>query len=788
MTKNLVIVESPAKAKAIGKYLGSEYTVKASIGHVRDLPEKGLGVDIEAGFIPLYVAMPGKSAVIAELSKAAQASDVIYLATDPDREGEAIAWHISQVAGCDPAKTHRVSFHQVTSEAVREAIAQPRELDLNLIDAQQARRVLDRLVGYQISPLLNNTGKAYGQHSLSAGRVQSVALRLVVERERTIMAFVPEEYWTLDALLRRQMGDQESFKAHLVKIAGKDPELHSDADMKRLLDDLQAATYSVTKIDHGTRQQYAPPPFITSTLQAEAGRKLHYSPRQTMRLAQQLYEGIDLGGETVGLITYMRTDSTQVASEAQQQARKYVTERWGANYLPPKPPYYRSKVANAQEAHEAIRPTSASRAPENAAAYLDKQQLALYDLVWRRFLASQMKPALYATTSIDILAGSEHLFRATGAVLLFPGYKAVYTEGRDDEQEEPEITLPEVKIGETLDLVKLLPEQHFTEPLPRYSEPTLIKELEKNGVGRPSTYASIVGVIQDRGYVLKDKGRLVPTDLGFVVCDTLVRTFAEIMDIKYTAAMEERLDQVAGGECKYLTMLSGFYDRFAPELAAAKGLMPEAVRSALWHGLPTELQSELCPKCGKPLQIRLSDGGRFLGCTGYPECRYTHNLQALNGQAPVEPAYAEGERCELCGGRMKILTKGRSKFLGCENYPTCKNTRGILSAHIKQIAAEYACPTCGTKPLTAKKGRFGEYLYCSQCKVNLSLAKLGIKRQHAQKKEATPAELVSIACPQCKRETMERRKGRFGTYYRCPDCRVNYSAKKLGVTEAGAET
>ncbi|MHB1357096.1 MAG: type I DNA topoisomerase [Anaerolineae bacterium] len=788
MAKNLVIVESPAKAKAIGRYLGSEYTVKASIGHVRDLPEKGLGVDIEAGFVPLYVAMPGKSAVIAEINKAAQTSNIIYLATDPDREGEAIAWHISQVAECDPTKTRRVAFHQVTPDAVREAIAQPRDLDLNLIDAQQARRVLDRLVGYQISPLLNKTGKAYGQHSLSAGRVQSVALRLVVERERAIMAFVPQEYWSLDALLRRRVDGKESFKARLVKIAGKDPELHSNADMKRTLADLKAAVYNVIKIDHGTRQQNAPPPFITSTLQAEAGRKLHYSPRQTMRLAQQLYEGIDLGGETTGLITYMRTDSTQVATEAQQQARKYVTERWGANFLPPKPPFYRSKVANAQEAHEAIRPTSVFRSPEGAAAYLDKQQLALYELIWRRFLASQMKAALYATTSIEILAESHYLFRTSGAVLVFPGYKAVYTEGRDDDQEESEVTLPEVKVGETLDLVKLLPEQHFTEPLPRYSEPTLIKELEKNGVGRPSTYASIVGVIQDRGYVLKDKGRLVPTDLGFVVCDTLVRAFAEIMDIKYTAAMEERLDEVAGGECKYLAMLTGFYDRFSPELAAARGIVPEALRTALWDGLPEKTLHLVCPKCGKPLDIRLSDAGRFLGCTGYPECRYIQNLPSINGQAATEPTFAEGETCELCGGRMKILTKGRSKFLGCENYPTCKNVRGILSAHIKQIATESACPTCSTKPLIAKKGRFGEYLYCPQCKVNLSLAKLGIKRQRATRKEAAPAELASIACPQCKRETMDRRKGRFGTYYRCPDCRVNYSAKKLGLAEAGAET
>jgi DNA topoisomerase-1 len=384
------------------------------------------------------------------------------------------------------------------------------------------------------------------------------------------------------------------------------------------------------------------------------------------------------------------------------------------------------------------------------------------------------------------VAGTDYLFRANGSTLLFPGYRVVYTEGRDDEPEEKEVQLPQVKAGEALDLEKLLPEQHFTEPPPRFSEATLIKELEKNGVGRPSTYASIIGVIQDRGYVLKDKGRLYPTDIGFVVCDTLVHSFSEVMNVRYTAGMEKQLDQVASGEMKYLEMLSGFYGPFSAALAEARGIMPEALQNALWTNLPAEVRGEVCPTCGKPLRIRLSDNGRFLACTGYPECRYTRNLAALNGQQAAEPTFADNETCELCGGRMKILTKGRSKFLGCENYPTCKNVRGILSAHIKQVAAEQACPTCATKPLVAKKGRFGEYLYCPQCKVNLSLAKLGLKRQRGPRKQAAPAEMAEVACPLCKRPTMERRIGKYGPYFRCPDCRVNHSAKKLGLSESAS--
>jgi len=746
MPKYLLIVESPAKAKTITRYLGQDYEVRASVGHVRDLPRDELGVDIEHGFAPTYQVVPGKEEVIAEIRGAAKGAEAVYLATDPDREGEAIAWHVATAANLDDSCLQRIVFHQVTKSAVEEAVAHPRQLDRNLIDAQQARRVLDRLVGYQISPFLSKTMRK----PLSAGRVQSVALRLVVEREREIMAFVPEEYWTLDAELQRRTEAKERFLAHLHKVAGKDPGLAKQEDVQHILDALAGATYAVTRVQKGERLRRPQPPFITSTLQAEAGRKLHYSPRQTMVLAQQLYEGIDLAGERVGLITYMRTDSTHVAPEAQAEARDYIAKRWGAKYMPAQAPVFKSRVALAQEAHEAIRPTSVLRDPESIRVHLTEQQARLYELIWRRFLASQMKPAVYATVTVDIVAARDYLFRANGSTLIFPGYTAVYTEGRDDEQEERDQPLPPLVEGEVVNLVKLVPEQHFTEPPPRYSEPTLIKALEANGVGRPSTYASIVTLIQERGYVIKAQGRLAPTALGMVVCDALVATFADIMDVGYTAAMEGHLDQVAAGELGYGAMLSDFYHGFRQELDGARELMPRAVEQALWAGLPADIRQRVCPKCGRPMQVRLSDTGRFLGCTGYPECRYILDLSKPD--RPTEPVdeFAEGEKCELCGGRMKIISRGRSKFLGCENYPKCKNTRPILSEEIKRLAAETACPQCGRKPLEPQSGRYGEYLRCPQCAVNHSLRKLGLSggRKGAQGPKAPP-EVVDLPCPQC---------------------------------------
>ncbi|MBC7236100.1 MAG: type I DNA topoisomerase [Chloroflexi bacterium] len=767
MAKKLVIVESPAKAKTINKYLGKDFQVMASVGHVRDLPPKELGVDVEHGFRPTYHITRGKGQVLKEIAEAAQTSEQVYLATDPDREGEAIAWHVTVGAHIDEAKVRRITFDQVTKAAVQRALENPRALDRNLIDAQQARRVLDRLVGYKISPLLSKTMRK----ALSAGRVQSVALRLVVEREREILAFVPEEYWTLDADLQRRTPEKERFRARLLKIGDQDPGLSKKDEVDAILGVLEKATYRVVSVKCGTRRRNPSPPFITTTMQSEAGNKLGYSPRQTMALAQQLYEGVDLEGERVGLITYMRTDSPHVAPEAQAEAREYILQKWGQDYLPTSPPIYRSRTINAQEAHEAIRPTSVWRTPDSVRPYLDARQARLYELIWRRFLASQMVPAVYDTMTADITAAKIYLFRATGSVLRFPGFLVLYDEAADTDESQD---LPALVEGEIVDLLTLLPEQHFTQPPPRYSEPTLIRELEANGVGRPSTYATIISVIQDRGYVIKEGRQLVPTALGMIVCDALVDTFARIMDVGYTAEMEERLDRIASGDLEYVAMLSGFYGPFQEDLRAAEGRMPQAVREALWRDLPDTLRERTCPQCGRPLEVRVSEAGKFLGCSGYPDCRYILDLN--NPEKPEEPqeSFAEGEFCAKCGGRMKIIERGRNKFLGCENYPRCKNTRPILSARIKELAAETACPDCGHKPLEARKGRYGEYLHCPHCDKNHSLRKLAQGGEGAVEK-------ADVACPECGASPLEKRQGRYGPYYHCPACGKNISEKKMGL-------
>jgi len=760
MPKYLLVVESPAKAKTISRYLGKDFIVKASVGHVRDLPRKELGVDIERGFRPVYRLLRGKRRVIQEIKEAAGKCELVYLATDPDREGEAIAWHVSEAAKLDQQSLRRVAFHQVTKSAVQQALQSPRDLDWNLIDAQQARRVVDRLVGYTVSPLLSKSMK----RALSAGRVQSVALRLIVDREREIRAFEPVEYWTIEASLRRRQGDQETFRARLHKIDGKDPDLAKRTDVDAVLSELEKALYVVHGVKKSQRKRYPRPPFITSSLQAEAANRLHFSPRQTMRIAQQLYEGIDLGGERVGLITYMRTDSTYVAPEAQREARGLIAKTWGEQYLPPRSPRYRSKVALAQEAHEAIRPTSVLRTPDSIRKYLDNSQARLYELIWRRFVASQMVPAVYDTMTVDVRADERYLFRATGRLLVFAGYLVVYS---DADQEDKGTLLPALEVGEKLDLVELIPAQHFTEPPPRYSEATLIKALEKNGVGRPSTYATIVGVIQDRGYVVKEKGRLLPTDLGIVVCDALVVTFPEIMDIGYTARMETELDEIASGKLTYLAMLEAFYAPFSETVRSAEERMPTVIEQALLADVPAELLGRSCPLCGQPLAVRLSKAGKFLGCTAYPKCRYVLDIK----NPSAEEEFAEGEFCEKCGGRMKIITLGRMRFLGCEHYPQCRNTRPILSQRIKQIAAETTCPECGHHPLEARKGRYGEYLHCPVCDKNFSLRKLG--------KTFKSVEQVDIPCPQCGHSPIEKRNGRYGPYYHCPQCKTNTSERKM---------
>ena len=769
MARNLVIVESPAKAKTIAKYLGAGYVVKASVGHVRDLPQRELGVDIESGFQPTYVVPEAKRAVVAELKQAVGHAPQVYLATDPDREGEAIAWHVAESIGLPPERAQRVSFDQVTKDAVVKAIAQPRPLDTALIDAQQARRVLDRLVGYKISPILTRAITKSFRKALSAGRVQSVALRLVVEREREIRAFIPEEYWTLEADLVRQ-GDVRVFRAKLYRVGGQKPALANQDQVDALVQALEEASWAVQSVRKGQRRRSPRPPFVTSTLQAAASSRLGLSPRQTMRLAQQLYEGIEVNGEAVGLITYMRTDSTHVAPEAQREAQAYIDRTWGAEYRPDRPPRYRSKVANAQEAHEAIRPTSVERTPEAMARHLTKPQARLYDLIWRRFVASQMKPALYATVTVDIRAGEDCLFRATGSSLLFAGYTLVYADARD-RQEAKERPLPPLAKGDALTLIKLLPEQHFTQAPPRYNETSLIRALEEHGIGRPSTYASIIGVIQDRGYVVKENKQLLPTDLGFVVCDALVAAFPDIMDFAYTASMEEQLDGIARGEVAYGQMLSVFWELFEPQLGSAKERMPEAVARALQADLPAELGERTCPQCGQPLVVRVSEAGRFLGCSDYPECRYPLDLSQPDAPAEPEQAYAEGETCENCGGRMKIVEWRGRKFLGCEHYPTCKHTRPILSDKIQEMAAQSACPQCGANPLEARSGRYGEYLYCAACKQNWSLKKLGAGAKSTS---------VDIACPACGEAKLEHRYGKYGPYYHCNACGKNHAKAKVG--------
>jgi DNA topoisomerase-1 len=785
MPRTLLIVESPAKAKTIGRYLGEGYQVKASVGHVRDLPSKTLSVDIEHGFAPVYEVSPGKKAVLDDIRAAGRSADRIYLATDPDREGEAIAWHVAEAAGLAPAKTQRIVFHQVTKDAVQHALTEARELDRDLIDAQQARRVLDRLVGYQISPLLSKT-----MHKpLSAGRVQSVALRLVVEREREIRAFVPVEYWSLEAELRRRAGAREVFRARLIKIKGEDAELRARPDVDQILAALEGAEYTVHEVQAGERRRRPQPPFITSTLQAAASGRLHYSPKQTMMLAQQLYEGIEVDGAPVGLITYMRTDSTQVAPEAQQEARAYIGERYGKEYLPGQAPQYRTKSALAQEAHEAIRPTSVYRTPEAMRAVLDPRQARLYELIWQRFVASQMVPAVYETMRVDVVAAGDYLFRATGQRLIFPGYLAVYRD-EDDDQEETR-TLPPLVKGEVVDLLQLLPEQHFTQPPARFSEATLVKELEANGVGRPSTYASIVSVIQNRQYVVKTNNQLVPTDLGMVVCDGLVAAFTDIIDVGYTAAMEAQLDDVAAGKLGYRAMLEGFYGPFSLALGTAQPIMATAIEHSLSANLAVTAEALVCPQCGRPLQVKLSRAGRFLGCSGYPECRYTQDLDEAGQVRETVETYAEGEVCEKCGGRMKIITRGRASFLGCENYPQCKNTRSILSERIKQLAQDTACPACGLKPLIPKSGRYGDYLHCPTCSVNYSLSKLGLgsgRKAGARGVSAAKVESVDLACPNCGHTPLEKREGRYGPYYRCPACKKNTSESKLGSASGAVRT
>ncbi len=788
MAKNLVIVESPAKAKTINKYLGKDYVVKASIGHIKDLPSKGLGVDVDNNFEPTYELIPdskkrNNKKIVAELKKAAKEADAIYLAADPDREGEAICQHLAEeIVPKRPAKpTHRVMFNEITKRAVNAAFEHPRKIDENLVDAQQARRVLDRLVGYKVSPLLCRTigGR------LSAGRVQSVALRMVVEREREIEQFVKTEYWTIAANLGAKLPpafDSRLFKIgeQTVKTSGFDQDLkkneiliNEQAKADEIVAEAQQQSYVVGDVTTKERKRNPVPPFITSKLQQEASRKLGFAVKKTMMLAQKLYEGVELGPEgSVGLITYMRTDSTRVSDAALGEVRDYIDRQYGNEYLPEKAVHYRSKK-DAQDAHEAIRPTEVVRTPDSLAKFLKPEELKLYRLIWQRFVASQMMPAVFDQTTIDINAG-RFVFRATGSVQKFDGFLKIYQEGRDEkteEDEEAETKLPLVEKGETLKLNSITPEQHFTEPPPRYTEATLVKALEEKGIGRPSTYAAIMSTIQEREYVEKIQSRFHPTALGKTVNDLLIDGgFDDLFNESYTARMEEELDEIEDGKIPWTKALREFYDKFEGDLKQFQRYIKDIKETSV----PTE---EVCLKCNTPGMVqKWGRFGPYLKCLNCDATRDAEppaaadgaNAQADGGGASAEEA--EPEVCELCGKPMQLKRGRFGPFLGCTGYPECRNIRKIGKSGVAApapVPLDEVCPVDGAQ-LVKRFGRFGEFISCSnypKCKY--------IKQ-----------ETVGVSCsrPGCKGEIVVKKSKRGKAFYGCseyPNCNVVYWDKPV---------
>jgi DNA topoisomerase I len=753
MAKNLVIVESPAKAKTIGKYLGKDFVVKASLGHVKDLPKKNLSVDVDNDFTPVYEVIEGKKKLIAELKTAAKSSDNIYLAADPDREGEAICYHLQEELkdsknGKKSPKIFRVMFNEITKNAIQKAFEKPMAVNLHLVDAQQARRVLDRIVGYKISPLLWDKVR----RGLSAGRVQTVALRLIVDREREIKAFQTREYWSIDVNLAAKKPPQ--LTAHLAKKNDENVEIANEASAQAIVSAVDGVDYIVRSVVNKEKRRNPVPPFITSTIQQEAARKLRFSVKRTMMLAQKLYEGVELSKEegAVGLITYMRTDSVRVSNDAVDEVRAMITDRWGAEYRPAAPNVYKGKK-DAQDAHEAIRPTSAMRTPESVEKFLAEDEMKLYRLIWMRFVASQMTPAVFDQTTIDVDAkgkdGAAYLFRATGSVPKFDGFLKVYQEGKDEKDEEDDELknkLPAVTAGEVLKFKAILPEQHFTEPPPRFTEATLVKELEAKGVGRPSTYASILSTIQEREYVRKDGGKFTPTELGMVVTDLLLESFDDLFDVTYTARMEGELDDIEEGKLDWRVAMSEFYERFQKDLKHAERHMTDIKRME-------EPTDQICEKCGKPMVIKWGRHGKFVACTGYPECTNTREI-AQEGVTEQD----EQEYCDNCG-RPMVLKKGRfGQFLACSGYPDCKTTKQLGAGQKPQdVPLDEPCPQCGNK-LVKKFGRFGEFVACS----NYPTCKY-VKQK-----------TIGVKCPNCSEgEIIERRSKRGKTFYGCnryPEC------------------
>ncbi len=755
MGKSLVIVESPAKARTLSKFLGKDYVIRSSVGHVKDLPKSQLGVDLENDFEPKYVVIRGKKKVLDQIKSAAEKVERVFLAPDPDREGEAIAWHIASELS-DAKEKRRVTFHEITKKAVQEAFQNPGQINMNRVNAQQARRVLDRLVGYQISPLLWRNVKT----GLSAGRVQSVALRIICDREKEIRGFKPEEYWTIAAKLR---GDEPpDFDARLVKVQGEKPSLKNEGDARTVVDAVRGLPFRVKRVEQKEKKRNPFAPFITSTLQQDASVRCHLSPSRTMQIAQRLYEGIEVGERgTVGLITYMRTDSPRVAQQAIYAARDFIAEHFGKNYVPHSPRYYASSKM-AQEAHEAIRPTMVDLTPEEAKPFLTGEQWKLYELIWNRFVASQMASALYDTVEAEIEANG-YSFKATGSVMKFDGFLRIYKvsappskEEGNEEAKEGDVILPPLEEDQALTLLGVVPDQHFTKPPPRFTEASLVRELEKLGIGRPSTYATIVTKIQDRNYTSKVKGRLIPTELGFVVTDILVENFPDILNVTFTANMETDLDKIEEGDADWVETLRHFYSSFSRDLnKATTGMRVRPVETDV-----------LCEKCGAKMVKKWWKSGFFLACSAYPECR---NMKRIIEEAPgklVLEGQETEETCEKCGGKM-TLRKGRyGTFLSCSNYPECRNVRSLSGKSRAKAPTEEPeetdekCEVCG-KPLVYRTSRWGRFLACSgypKCK-------------YIKKKKGSV-----VKCPQegCGGILVRRRTKKRKTFYGCsnyPKCK-----------------
>jgi DNA topoisomerase-1 len=752
MSKPLVVVESPAKVRTIKKYLGNDYSVAATVGHIKDLPQREMGIDVESGFTPEYTTIPGKQKVIQALKTAAGTAQDVYLAPDPDREGEAIAWHTAEVLQKKGRRFHRVLFHELTKDAIQKAMAAPEELDRHKYEAQQARRILDRLVGYQVSPLLWRKVKG----GLSAGRVQTVALRIICERERTIQAFVPQEYWSITAHLEGRV--PPPFAAKLVKKGKEKVNIPDEPAAKRILAELRGQTFIVDKVQKKTVRKNPPPPFTTSKLQQEAIRRLRFTAKKTMMIAQQLYEGIDLGpGEPVGLITYMRTDSTRIADVAAAEAQQLILQQFGRDFALERPRHFRNSKQS-QDAHEAIRPTSSFNMPDKVAPYLTRDQLALYQLIWQRFIASQMQEALIDQVSASIAAGP-FVFTASGSAVRFPGFMALYQADEEDNGtngEKGKEPLPDLKERDRLTLHRLEPKQHFTQPPPRFSEASLVKELEENGIGRPSTYAAILSTIRDKGYVELLKGYFRPSELGFIVNDLLVMSFADIFDVEFTARMEENLDQVESNKGNSLDLLTQFYQPFRKDLEAAAIKMV----SIKGVGVPTELA---CPQCGKTLHIKIGKNGHFLACSGYPKCKYSSDYTRdekghIRAMAPPSGEMTD-KVCEKCGKPM-VLKRGRyGDFLACSGFPECKNTQSLsINGSAKSIGVK--CPQDGCSgEVLEKTSKRGKVFYgCSR---------------YPDCSFATWDKPVSRQCPACGAQFLvERTTKKQGTLHSClnPTC------------------